>query len=234
LIIHAELLILYTTGTWTLNVTDTQLYLVARSSKHILGSFVLALSYWRNWFLYKTSFTPEICALLGCWSLNIEPRSCPETSVQNYHCTLRNISEERRSHVHGGGNLKPFICCSSEPSTLIAFSSELHLFMYTSTGLCIIQTRLSDQRERGWANSSPRFPNVETSLCKLRRKLIHPWMRLDKATASSAFSYRWFSIIAHLWEGARLCHHCVPWGASIVHDSLIIRIYCCHLFPSVR
>jgi hypothetical protein len=31
---------------------------------------------------------------------------CPETSVQNYHCTLRNILEERRSHLHRGGSLK--------------------------------------------------------------------------------------------------------------------------------
>jgi hypothetical protein len=31
---------------------------------------------------------------------------CPETSVNNYHTTLRNASEERRSHQHRGGSLK--------------------------------------------------------------------------------------------------------------------------------
>jgi hypothetical protein len=29
------------------------------------------------------------------WTLNIGPICCPETSVQNYHCTLRTIAEER-------------------------------------------------------------------------------------------------------------------------------------------
>jgi hypothetical protein len=31
------------------------------------------------------------------WSLKMEPTGCPETSVRNYHYTLRNIPEERRS-----------------------------------------------------------------------------------------------------------------------------------------
>ena len=30
---------------------------------------------------------------------------CHETSVSHYHCPLRNSSEERRSDIHGGGNL---------------------------------------------------------------------------------------------------------------------------------
>jgi hypothetical protein len=30
---------------------------------------------------------------------------CPETSVQNYHSTLRNIPEERRSYLHRGVSL---------------------------------------------------------------------------------------------------------------------------------
>jgi hypothetical protein len=32
------------------------------------------------------------------------PTDCPETSVQNYHSALRNISEERRSQLHRGAN----------------------------------------------------------------------------------------------------------------------------------
>jgi hypothetical protein len=31
---------------------------------------------------------------------------CPETSVQNYHSTLRNIPEEGRYHLYRGGSLK--------------------------------------------------------------------------------------------------------------------------------
>ena len=38
--------------------------------------------------------------------LKMGPIGCPETSVQNYHPTLRNTPEERRSHLHDGGSLK--------------------------------------------------------------------------------------------------------------------------------
>jgi hypothetical protein len=34
---------------------------------------------------------------------------CPETSVKCYHSTLRNTPEERTSHQHRGGSLKPRI-----------------------------------------------------------------------------------------------------------------------------
>ena len=34
------------------------------------------------------------------------PIGCPETSVRNYHSTLRKITKELRSHVHRGGSLK--------------------------------------------------------------------------------------------------------------------------------
>jgi hypothetical protein len=34
--------------------------------------------------------------------LKIRPRCCPETSAANYQSTLRNIPEERRSHLYGG------------------------------------------------------------------------------------------------------------------------------------
>jgi len=33
------------------------------------------------------------------------PRGCSETSVTNYQSTLRNIPEERRSHLHLGGGV---------------------------------------------------------------------------------------------------------------------------------
>jgi hypothetical protein len=34
---------------------------------------------------------------------------CPETSVHNYHLTLRNIPEECRFHLHHSGSLKSHI-----------------------------------------------------------------------------------------------------------------------------
>jgi len=34
------------------------------------------------------------------------PTGCRETSVKNYHYTLRLPPEERRSHIHGGGSLE--------------------------------------------------------------------------------------------------------------------------------
>jgi hypothetical protein len=38
--------------------------------------------------------------------LKMGPIGCLETSVQNYHSTLRNTPEERRSHLNRGGSLK--------------------------------------------------------------------------------------------------------------------------------
>jgi hypothetical protein len=34
------------------------------------------------------------------------PIGCPETSVQNYHSTLRDIPEDSRPHPHRGEKLK--------------------------------------------------------------------------------------------------------------------------------
>ena len=43
----------------------------------------------RTFFLYSTS-----------WPLKLGPIRCPETSVKNYHSTLRNIPEERSWLLH--------------------------------------------------------------------------------------------------------------------------------------
>ena len=50
--------------------------------------------------------------LQGSRSLKIGPIGFPETSAQNYHSALRNISDERRSHLLRGGSLKSrlFVC----------------------------------------------------------------------------------------------------------------------------
>jgi hypothetical protein len=39
------------------------------------------------------------------WPLKMGTIRCPETSVNNYHSTPRNIPEERRSHQRRGGSL---------------------------------------------------------------------------------------------------------------------------------
>jgi hypothetical protein len=52
----------------------------------------------------------QIFVLLPCYAAAI---GCPETSVNNYQSTLRNIPEERRPYVDGGRGLKPdfdFLC----------------------------------------------------------------------------------------------------------------------------
>jgi hypothetical protein len=40
------------------------------------------------------------------WPVKMRPTRCPETSVNNYNTTPRNIPEERRSHQHRGWSLK--------------------------------------------------------------------------------------------------------------------------------
>jgi hypothetical protein len=81
------------------------------------------------------------------------PISCPETSIRNYHYTLRNISEDRRSkknsliltrdrtHLLGHGLIKvtfrPGVSEENyENSWLIQFSSRIHhvaLYTFTET-----------------------------------------------------------------------------------------------------
>jgi hypothetical protein len=40
------------------------------------------------------------------WRFKMGPIGCPETSVQNYHSTLRNIAQESRAHLHSAVSLK--------------------------------------------------------------------------------------------------------------------------------
>jgi hypothetical protein len=43
------------------------------------------------------------------WSLKMRTICCLETSVMNYHSTLRNIPEEHRSDLHPSGSLKSYM-----------------------------------------------------------------------------------------------------------------------------
>jgi hypothetical protein len=45
--------------------------------------------------------------LLDSWPLKMGSICCPETSVDNYHTTPRNIPEKRRSQVFGGSLRRP-------------------------------------------------------------------------------------------------------------------------------
>jgi hypothetical protein len=49
---------------------------------------------------------PTRIFFLDLWALKMGPIRCPETSVKDYHSTLRNTPEERRSRQHRGGSLK--------------------------------------------------------------------------------------------------------------------------------
>ena len=51
--------------------------------------------------------------------------NCPETSVRNYHCSLRNDPEERSSHLLSDGSLKSRIEHSLIPVLTVRFESEL-------------------------------------------------------------------------------------------------------------
>ena len=52
------------------------------------------------------------------------PIGCPETSVRNYRSTLRNIPEERRSHLHRGGSLKSRMKITLLKPTLVVSAAD--------------------------------------------------------------------------------------------------------------
>jgi hypothetical protein len=51
------------------------------------------------------TYSPKLCTCTA-WILQTGQICCPETSVQSYHSTPRNIQEEGRSHLQGGGRMK--------------------------------------------------------------------------------------------------------------------------------
>jgi hypothetical protein len=66
--------------------------------------------------IYETNyFQPAYLSVLSSsvknsWALKMGQICCPETSIQNYHSRLRNISEERRYPLHRNGSLKSRGC----------------------------------------------------------------------------------------------------------------------------
>ena len=73
-----------------------------------ITQLAVIILYWRFGTSYRSyllrSRTQE--AFLNFWPHEMGPIRCPETSVRNYHYSLRNNSEERSSRILRGGSLK--------------------------------------------------------------------------------------------------------------------------------
>jgi hypothetical protein len=90
------------------------------------------------------------------------PIVCPETSVQDYHSTLRNTPEERGSHLHRVGSLKvlrlvirPTYCCRPKKTTLtLAVEAQTNV-----TPLGVYERYSTYSRQIHWA---------ELQLCLVR------------------------------------------------------------------
>ena len=65
--------------------------------------------------------------------LRMRPIGCLETSVRNYHSTLRKVPEEHRSHLHRDGSLEmtqitiSFVCVPHA----VALKHSVLLYPYT-------------------------------------------------------------------------------------------------------
>jgi len=77
--------------------------------------------------------------------LKMGPTGCLETSVRNYHYTLRNIAAERSSHLLRGGNLNPGILhCSyaipKRPSRRYGQTKPIGAMLYITRQRCLVTT----------------------------------------------------------------------------------------------
>jgi hypothetical protein len=68
---------------------------------------------------------------------------CPETSVRNWHCTLRKIEEERRYHLHPGGSLKSpifprnVVVCPEATDLWLTFGGIVTTARHARTRRCV-------------------------------------------------------------------------------------------------
>jgi len=62
---------------------------------------------------------------LDSWTLKMEPIGGPETSVRNYHYSLRNKPEESSSHLLHGGSLKSLRSIRFTSSALVRQTSSI-------------------------------------------------------------------------------------------------------------
>jgi len=61
---------------------------------------------------FGTNYRVHIQGSSSSSSLMMGPIGCPETSVLNYHSTLRKISKKSRSWVNNGGIKDYAFCCT--------------------------------------------------------------------------------------------------------------------------
>jgi hypothetical protein len=72
------------------------------------------------------------------------PTGCPEKSVRNYHCTLRNIPEERRSFHHVCPSVRLFAWNKSAPTGRILIKFDIWEFLKSE-----IQVSLTSDENNG-------------------------------------------------------------------------------------
>jgi len=74
----------------------------------VITQRIVAIPYRRFGTTYRSHLQGQEIQLffLISWPMKIGGTGCPETSVRNYHYTLRNNPEERRSHLLCGRSLK--------------------------------------------------------------------------------------------------------------------------------
>ena len=71
--------------------------------------------------------------------LKIGPIRCPETSVKDYHLTLRNIADERRSHQRRGGLIiSQNVTCFTSTTVINVWRVRLQTYTETHVGLTYV------------------------------------------------------------------------------------------------
>ena len=60
-----------------------------------------------NWKAVRICTLQGVYVAYSAWSLKTETVGCPETSVRNYHFTLRKTPVDRKLHCNRSGSLKP-------------------------------------------------------------------------------------------------------------------------------
>jgi hypothetical protein len=64
------------------------------------------VGYTPNSSAFLLSLSVSLFDFLDSCAFKMGPIGCPETTLRNYHFSLRNNSEERNSHLVRGGSLK--------------------------------------------------------------------------------------------------------------------------------
>jgi len=93
--IKLEITQMFEHGTWLQSTVHSENIALLGHYTVISGNFLS--KFWDN--------------LLVPTPLKMGPIDCPEISVRNYHCSLCNNLEGRRSHLLWGGSLKSCILC---------------------------------------------------------------------------------------------------------------------------